>query len=100
MCAGTYGHDLLGIDQITSKHIRDKLDAGDLASKPGWVRVGFNPATSEGEFRVLLEAVPHVARNWRKYAADYEMDPVSATWRHKSGDPEVPRLALAPDLPA
>ncbi len=100
MCAGTYGHDLLGIDQITSKHIRDKLDAGDLASKPGWVRVGFNPATSEGEFRMLLEAVPHVARNWRKYAGDYEMDPVSATWRHKSGDPEVPRLALAPDLPA
>ena len=99
MCAGTYGHDLLGIDQSTSQHIRDKLDAGDLASKPGWVRVGFNPATSEGEFRVLLEAVPHVARHWRRYAEDYEMDPISATWRHKGGEPEVPRLALEPELP-
>jgi len=99
MCAGTYGHDLLGIDQATSKRIRDLLDQGDLASKPGWVRVGFNPATSEGEFRVLLDAVPHIARHWRRYAGDYEMDPVTGGWRHKKGEPEVPLLTLAPEMP-
>ncbi len=99
MCAGTYGHDLLGIDQCTSQNIRDKLDEGDLAAKPGWVRVGFNPATSEGEFRVLLEAVPHVARHWRRYAGDYAMDPVSATWHHVNGEPEISVLRLEPDLP-
>jgi selenocysteine lyase/cysteine desulfurase len=100
MCAGTYGHDLLGIDQATSKAIRDRLDSGDLVSKPGWVRVGFNPATSEGEFRVLLEAVPHVARHWRRYADAYEIDPVNATWVHKGGEPPLPPLRLEPDLPA
>ncbi len=99
MCAGTYGHDLLGIDQSTSQSIRDKLDRGDLASKPGWVRVGFNPATSEGEFRVLLEAVPHVARHWRRYVDSYDMDPVNASWRHKNGEPEVPLLGLTPAFP-
>jgi selenocysteine lyase/cysteine desulfurase len=98
MCAGTYGHDLLGIDQSTSKQIRDRLDEGDLASKPGWIRVGFNPATSEGEFRVLLEAVPHVARHWRRYADAYEMDLESATWYHKDGEPDLPRLTLEPSF--
>lgn len=100
MCAGTYGHDLLGIDQATSQHIRDQLDHGDLASKPGWVRVGFNPATSEGEFRVLLDAIPHVARHWRRYADDYTMDLNDASWRHIKGEPEVPKLCLTPMFPA
>ncbi len=90
---------LLGETHDTTRHQTGDLDGGDLASKPGWVRVGFNPATSEGEFRVLLEAVPHIARHWRRYADDYEMDPVSGGWRHKKGEPEVPRLTLAPDMP-
>jgi selenocysteine lyase/cysteine desulfurase len=87
MCAGTYGHDLLGIDQIRSEEIRCALDGGDVASKPGWVRCSFSPATSEGEFRVLLDAIPHIAREWRKYADAYEMNLDTAEWRHPK-DPE------------
>jgi hypothetical protein len=98
MCAGTYGHDLLGIDQTTSRSIRDRLDGGDLGAKPGWVRVGFSPATSEGEFRVLLDAVPHIARHWRRYADAYVFDEVTATWRHRDGDPGIQALRLEPDL--
>ncbi|MFH1468921.1 MAG: aminotransferase class V-fold PLP-dependent enzyme [Pseudomonadota bacterium] len=100
MCAGTYGHDLLGIDQATSREIRERLDGGDLGAKPGWVRVGFSPATSEGEFRVLLEAVPHIARHWRRYADRYAFDPDTAAWRAREGEPELPALRLVPDLPA
>ena len=83
MCAGTYGHDLLGIGQSESEAIRCSLDGGDVTAKPGWVRCSFSPATSEGEFRVLLEAIPHIAREWRKYAVDYTMDPDTAEWHHK-----------------
>ena len=83
MCAGTYGHDLLGIGQEQSEAIRCSLDDGDVAAKPGWVRCSFSPATSEGEFRVLLEAIPHIAREWRKYAKDYTMDLDTAEWHHK-----------------
>ena len=37
MCAGTYGHDLLGIGQEESEAIRCSLDDGDVAAKPGWL---------------------------------------------------------------
>ena len=62
MCAGTH-IDLLGIGQEESEAIRCSLDE-DVAAKPGGCGV-FSPATSEGEFRVLLEAIPHIAREWR-----------------------------------
>ena len=95
MCAGTYGHDLLGIGQEESEAIRCSLDDGDVAAKPGWVRCSFSPATSEGEFRVLLEAIPHLAREWRKYAADYTMDPDTAEWHHRSDGQRFQSLQLS-----
>lgn len=102
MCAGTYGHDLLGIGQEESEAIRCSLDEGDVAAKPGWVRCSFSPATSEGEFRVLLEAVPHIAREWKKYAKDYTMDPDTAEWHHQGDGQRFQSLALTmpSDLPA
>ena len=102
MCAGTYGHDLLGIGQEESEAIRCSLDEGDVAAKPGWVRCSFSPATSEGEFRVLLEAIPHIAREWRKYAADYTMDLDTAEWHHQGDGQRFQSLALKmpSDIPA
>ena len=84
MCAGTYGHDLLGIDKGRSEDIRCALDRGEVTSKPGWIRVSFGPGTSEGEFRVLLDAIPEIARNWRKYATNYRIDERTAEWHHVS----------------
>ncbi len=96
MCAGTYGHDLLGIDEARSREIRAALEAGDSAAKPGWVRVSFSPTTSEEDFAVLLEAVPHIAEHWREYAADYRMDPATAEWHHVSeAEPAAEPIRLA-----
>lgn len=94
MCAGTYGHDLLGIDRATSEAIRTRLDAGEATAKPGWVRVSFSPTTTEADFRVLLRAVPHVAKHWRRYAARYHQDPITADWRCREGEREIPPLRL------
>ncbi len=99
MCAGTYGHDLLGIDQGRSEEIRCALDGGDVASKPGWIRCSFSPATSEGEFRVLLDAVSHIAREWRRYAECYEMDMDTAEWRHTDDPDNLATLCLSDMAP-
>jgi selenocysteine lyase/cysteine desulfurase len=95
MCAGTYGHDLLGIGQEQSEAIRCSLDKGDVGAKPGWVRCSFSPATSEGEFRVLLDAIPHIAKHWRKYAEAYTMDPDTAEWHHSDACDELPSVSLS-----
>ncbi|MBM4344889.1 MAG: aminotransferase class V-fold PLP-dependent enzyme [Deltaproteobacteria bacterium] len=83
MCAGTYGHELLGIGAARSFEIRCSLDQGDEASKPGWLRISFSPATGDDEFQVLLAAVVELADHWQAWAVDYHMDPQTATWRHK-----------------
>ena len=96
MCAGTYGHKLLRIGASRSFEIRCALDQGDEASKPGWLRISFSPATSPDEFAVLLDAVVELAERWRDWADDYTMDPVAATWRRKgdAGDDSTANRAL------
>ena len=95
MCAGTYGHDLLGIDRATSEGIRNRLDLGEATAKPGWIRVSFSPTTTEADFRVLLRAVPHVARQWRRYADHYTQDPVTAEWSSVGGEAAIETLRLS-----
>ncbi|MCC6528040.1 MAG: aminotransferase class V-fold PLP-dependent enzyme [Polyangiaceae bacterium] len=82
MCAGTYGHELLGIGAARSFEIRCSLEQGDEASRPGWLRVSFSPATTEEDFAVLLDAVVELADRYAEWASDYRMDPKTATFRH------------------
>jgi selenocysteine lyase/cysteine desulfurase len=60
-CAGTYGHFLLGIDRARSEAIRDALLAGDLRSKPGWVRLSLHPTMTNEEIDYIADAVKMVA---------------------------------------
>jgi hypothetical protein len=96
MCAGPYGHQLLGIGPQKSFEIRCALDRGELAAKPGYTRFCFSPATTEEEFRVLLDAVVELAHDWRQWAADYELEPGTDNWRHRAEDehPLAPPLTL------
>lgn len=84
MCAGTYGHELLGIGAARSFEIRCALDQGDEMAKPGWLRISFSPATGDDEFAVLLDAVVQLADNWQAWSAEYEIDRTTATWRHRA----------------
>ena len=99
MCAGTYGHDLLDIDQATSQRIRDALDEGQAHIKPGWVRLSFGPAVSEEDLQVLIAAVPDIAENWRRYAVDYVLDPDTAEWQHRSQVGQISELSLLSPSP-
>jgi len=83
MCAGSYGHELLGISEARSFEIRCALEQGDEAKKPGWLRISFSPATAEDDFALLLDAVTELADHWREWARDYALNEVNATWRHQ-----------------
>ncbi len=61
-CAGTYGHFLLGIERQRSEEIRRSLLAGDLRSKPGWVRLSLHPTMTDEEVSYLAEAVEAVVK--------------------------------------
>jgi selenocysteine lyase/cysteine desulfurase len=64
-CAGTYGHFLLGIDRERSERIRDSVLAGDLRSKPGWVRLSLHPTMTDDEIDYMADAVEKVAAGSR-----------------------------------
>ena len=54
---------------------------GQCGLKPGWVRVGFSPVTTETEFQALLEGVRFVCREGRRYLDRYEMADETGEWR-------------------
>lgn len=83
MCAGPYGHDLLGIDEQVSQGIRRELEHGHCGLKPGWVRVSFSPVTREEEFQLLLEGVRFVATQGRRHLDEYELDDATGEWRRR-----------------
>jgi selenocysteine lyase/cysteine desulfurase len=56
-CAGTYGHLLLGIGKTKSASVLESLRAGDLRSKPGWVRLSIHPTLTSQEIDFIVGAV-------------------------------------------
>ena len=85
-CAGTYGHYLLHVDPSRSKAITDRIDAGDLSDKPGWVRLSFHPTTTDAEIAHTLDAVEQVVREGARWAADYVYSPHTNEYAHRDGD--------------
>lgn len=100
MCAGTYGHELLGIGSTRSVEISCALENGDESMRPGWLRISFSPATTEEDFLVLCDAVVELADRWREWAPDYEMDPATATWHHKDDRPDIKNRPLRLEPPS
>ncbi len=74
MCAGTYGHALLGIEEEQSMEIRCELDSGNLKAKPGWVRISISPATSPEDLDYLLDAIDQICDDWQEYRDRYVQD--------------------------
>ncbi|NVJ59102.1 MAG: aminotransferase class V-fold PLP-dependent enzyme [Gammaproteobacteria bacterium] len=70
-CAGTYGHILLDVDQITSAAITSKINSGDLTDKPGWVRVSFHPTSSSQDVMQVVDAINQIIENAEEWSQDY-----------------------------
>ena len=81
-CAGTYGHFLLNVDFNMSKEITDKIDAGDLSMKPGWVRLSLHPTMTNDELLFILYAIRQTVENADKWKKDYCYDGHANEFHH------------------
>ena len=82
-CAGTYGHYLLHVDPRRSAEITNRIDAGDLSQKPGWVRLSIHPVFSNAEMKYICDALEHIARHWRDYRDQYFQPTGSIEFKHR-----------------
>jgi len=71
-CAGTYGHYLLHVDRAYSHKITDKINAGDLSEKPGWVRLSLHPIMTNEEVRYITDAIEQIATHPHRWMGLYE----------------------------
>ena len=82
-CAGTYGHYLLHVDQLTSKVIEEKILEGCLMERPGWIRMSIHPTMTNEEIVFICDAIKQVAANYTAWERDYEYDSAKNEYIHK-----------------
>ena len=83
-CAGTYGHYLLHVDQETSNTITCEIDGGNLTHKPGWIRMSFNPTSTNAEAHYVCDAIKELAENFTLWSKDYKYNSKSNEFFHKN----------------
>lgn len=83
-CAGTYGHFLLKVDFSMSKEITDRIDAGDLSLKPGWVRLSLHPTMTDEELTFILDSIALTVQNSEDWKSDYIYDSHTNEFHHST----------------
>jgi selenocysteine lyase/cysteine desulfurase len=86
-CAGTYGHFLLHVDQETSHKLIDEITLGDLIRKPGWIRMSIHPTTTNAEIEFVCNGIKALAENHKKWALDYDYNPLTNEFINKQAKP-------------
>jgi selenocysteine lyase/cysteine desulfurase len=82
-CAGTYGHFLLNVDINLSKEITDKIEAGDLSMKPGWIRLSLHPTMTNDELLFITDAIKQTVENAGEWLKDYSYNRQTNEFHHK-----------------
>jgi selenocysteine lyase/cysteine desulfurase len=90
LCAGPYGHRLLGIGLEQSRAFSGEVARGLEGIKPGWTRVNFNYFISDAVCDYLIDAVDLIADGGYRLLGDYHFDPATGLWRHRAGTAEPP----------
>lgn len=85
-CAGTYGHYLLEVSYQKSKNITDLINLGDNRLKPGWIRMSIHPTMTDEELEIIISAIEDIASKHEKWAEDYDYNPHTNEYYHKSID--------------
>ncbi|CAH8283524.1 selenocysteine lyase/cysteine desulfurase [Mariniflexile fucanivorans] len=83
-CAGTYGHYLLHVDQLTSKAIEKKILEGCMIERPGWVRMSMHPTMTNAEIEFICDAIESISQNYNEWKKDYIYDGVKNEFIHIS----------------
>jgi selenocysteine lyase/cysteine desulfurase len=98
-CAGTYGHILLNVDHETSNHITAKINQGDYAEKPGWVRASFHPTTSNAEAEYVVAAIKQITERVTEWSKDYHFNPATGDFEPINQQVRYPRIKDFEPLP-
>ncbi|MEZ4802942.1 MAG: aminotransferase class V-fold PLP-dependent enzyme [Gelidibacter sp.] len=83
-CAGTYGHFLLHVDQQMSHELTNEISLGELARKPGWIRMSIHPTTTNEEIKYVCDSLKELADNHANWATEYNYVKCSNEFVHKS----------------
>lgn len=81
-CAGPYGLQLLGIDQPRREKIREQVNRGAHAIKPGWVRLSIPYYASRDDVEFILRAVEFVADHGHVFVPQYRLGWLDGVWHH------------------
>jgi len=81
-CAGTYGHYLLHVDQLTSKAIEQKILEGCLMERPGWIRMSIHPTMTNADIEFICNAIQDVAINFKDWQRDYTYNALKNEFIH------------------
>ncbi len=98
-CAGTYGHILLNVDHDTSNKITQKINQGDYAEKPGWIRISFHPTTNDAEAKYVVAAIKQITEHAVEWAKAYRFNPVTGDFEHINNQVDFPDLDKFNPLP-
>jgi len=82
-CAGTYGHFLLHVDQLTSKAIEQKILEGCLMERPGWIRMSIHPTMTNAEIETICNAIETTVDNFKAWQLDYTYNAIKNEFVHK-----------------
>ncbi|MCK5440801.1 MAG: aminotransferase class V-fold PLP-dependent enzyme [Maribacter sp.] len=85
-CAGTYGHFLLHVNELTSKAIEQKILEGCLMDRPGWVRMSIHPTMTDVEVDFICDAIRKVALNYAEWGKDYKHNLAKNEFDHIDGN--------------
>ena len=83
-CAGTYGHYLLHVDYETSHELTQEISIGDLARKPGWIRMSIHPTTTCSEIEFVCNSIIELSKHHEEWAKDYDYDRYTNEFVHNS----------------
>lgn len=73
-CAGTYGHDLLELDNKTSSEIYQMILQNDFSKKPGWIRLSIHPTHTDAEIHYMMDAIRQLAQNHIQWTEEYRLE--------------------------
>ncbi|MHA1105017.1 MAG: aminotransferase class V-fold PLP-dependent enzyme [Promethearchaeota archaeon] len=82
MCAGSYGHLLLNIDEEPSFKFRKLIAQHVNGIKPGWCRVNFHYLHSELEFQFICDAIEFIADHGKKFLSEYRFNYQTGEWNN------------------
>jgi len=86
-CAGTYGHFLLNVDQLTSNRIKDEILHGCNTQKPGWVRLSMHPTITNSELNFICNSLQELSIHIKDWGNDYNYDSIKNDYTHKFIEP-------------